>query len=82
MHVRSAAPHANTGYSPFELVFGRQLRGPLDVVHEGWLTGELPQSNAADWIGKLREQLALVWEVAVMKEQNSKDKMALKSMPR
>ena len=26
------APHANTGYSPFELIYERQVRGPLDVV--------------------------------------------------
>ena len=26
------APHANTGYSPFELIYGRQVQGPLDVV--------------------------------------------------
>ena len=74
-----AAPHTNTGYSPFELVFGRQLRGPLDVVHEGWLAGDLPQTNAVEWIDRLREKLGLVWEVAVVKEKAAKDKMALKS---
>ena len=74
-----AAPHANTGYSPFELVFGRQLRGPLDVVHEGWLAGDLPQTNAVEWIDRLREKLGLVWEVTVVKEKAAKDKMALKS---
>ena len=29
------APHANTGYSPFELIFDRQVRGPFDVVLMG-----------------------------------------------
>ena len=71
-----AAPHANTGTSPFELVFGRQLRGPLDVVHEGWLGGDLLQSSAVEWIDLLR---ALVWEVAVEKEKRAKDNMALRS---
>ena len=74
-----SAPHANTGYSPFELVFGRQLRGPLDVVHEGWMGGDLPQSSAVEWIANMRDTLALVWEVAVVKEQRAKDKMALRS---
>lgn len=74
-----AAPHANTGYSPFELVFGRQLRGPLDVLHEGWMGGDLKQSSAVEWIEKLREKLALVWEVAVEKEGRAKDKMAHRS---
>ena len=74
-----AAPHANTGYSPFELVFGRQLRGPLDIVHEGWMDGDLLQSSAVEWIDRLRGKLALVWEVAVAKEGKAKDKMAHKS---
>lgn len=74
-----AAPHANTGYSPFELLFGMQLRGPLDVVHEGWLSGDLLQSSAIEWINKLKEKLALVWEVAAVKEANTKERMAHKS---
>ena len=74
-----SAPHANTGYSPFELVFGRQLRGPLDVVHDGWLGGDLPQSSAEEWIQNLRDSLTLVWEVAVDKEGLAKDKMAQRS---
>ena len=74
-----AAPHTNTGYSPFELVFGRQLRGPLDIMHEGWMGGDLQQSSTVEWIDKLREKLALVWEVAVVKEGKAKDKMALRS---
>ena len=74
-----AAPHANTGYSPFEIVFGRQLRGPLDIVHEGWMDGDLLQSSAVEWIDRLRGKLALVWEVAVAKEGKVKDKMAHKS---
>ena len=41
-----SAPHRNTGFSPFEMVFGRQLRGPLDVLREGWLSGDLRQASA------------------------------------
>ena len=76
-----SAPHANTGYSPFELIFGRQLRGPLDIVHEGWLSRDLPQTNAVEWIENLREKLALVWEVAVEKECNAKEKMVKRNEP-
>ncbi|KYO28110.1 hypothetical protein Y1Q_0005104 [Alligator mississippiensis] len=29
-------PQESTGFSPFELMFGKQVRGPLDLVREEW----------------------------------------------
>ena len=29
-------PQASTGFSPFELLYGRQVRGPLDILKESW----------------------------------------------
>ena len=38
------AVHESTGFSPFELVFGRQVRGPLHIIKEIW---ESPNNNSA-----------------------------------
>ena len=38
-------PHSSTGFSPFELIYGRPVRGPLDVLKEGWLAGETVEKD-------------------------------------
>ena len=30
------APHASTGFSPFELLHGQHMRGPLKLMYEDW----------------------------------------------
>ncbi|KAL7877197.1 hypothetical protein SRHO_G00038400 [Serrasalmus rhombeus] len=32
-------PQESTGFSPFELLYGHQVRGPLDVLKETWAVG-------------------------------------------
>ena len=29
-------PQELTSFSPFELIYGRDVRGPLDFLHEEW----------------------------------------------
>ena len=29
-------PHTSTGFSPFELIYGHDVRGPLEVLKETW----------------------------------------------
>ena len=52
-----SSPHTNTGFSPFEVIFGRPLRGPLDVLRESWLSGDMRDVSTIDWINRLRERL-------------------------
>ena len=49
-------------------------------MHEGWLSRDLPQTNAVEWNENLREKLALVCEVAE-KECNAKEKMVKRNEP-
>ena len=44
------------GFSPFELVFGRTVRGPLKLLKEAWLAEESPV-NLLDQVADLRYRL-------------------------
>ena len=70
-----AAPHRNTGFSHYEIVYGRQLRGPLDVVKEGLVAGDLRQCRAVEWVNQMKEKLKLMSELVEEKEGRAKDVM-------
>ena len=56
-------PHSNTGFSPFEVVFGRPIRGPLEALTDGWMTGDVAQFSLVEWVNTLGERLADMKEV-------------------
>lgn len=51
-------PQASTGFSPFELLYAHQVRGPLDVLREGWEATDKPgKKNILSYVLKMREHL-------------------------
>ena len=38
LYAYREVPQKSSGFSPFELIFGRDVRGPLDAVKESWET--------------------------------------------
>ena len=58
------APNRDTGLSPFQLVYGRQVRSPLDVLYEGWVDVELGEFDVELWSGWLGERMKVWSEVA------------------
>ena len=51
------------GFSPFELVFGHAVRGPLKVVKEVWLQDE-PVMNLLEYVSDMRQRAHKAWEIA------------------
>ena len=64
MFALRAAPNRDTGLSPYELVYGKLVRTPMDVLHSGWLCPESQQLDVETWGELLASQLEALRDVA------------------
>uniref|UniRef100_A0A8C5QSI0 Gypsy retrotransposon integrase-like protein 1 n=3 Tax=Leptobrachium leishanense TaxID=445787 RepID=A0A8C5QSI0_9ANUR len=53
-------PQASTGFSPFELLYGRHPRGLLDVVKETWEQETTPYRSVVEHISQMQERMEAV----------------------
>ena len=67
--VCRAMPHAATGFSPYELVHGRSMRGSLEAMKLGWVKGDLSFATSTQCVAELRETLAKLHKVAHANEE-------------
>ena len=61
--IRQVA-NRDTGFSPHELVFGRKMRGPLDILYAGWVEDVYKEWDVSSWVDKLQERLKLLCDVS------------------
>ncbi|CAM4553814.1 unnamed protein product [Lepidochelys olivacea] len=61
-HLRFAyreVPQESTGFSPFELLYGRRVRGPLDLMRDEWEGKATPDGETVvEYVLIFRERLA------------------------
>ncbi|XP_035220599.1 uncharacterized protein LOC118193600 [Stegodyphus dumicola] len=69
--------HESTGFSPCELVHGKNLRMPQTIVYENWLEEESSDPTVVEYVLDLINRLKKCQELAVerMKECQSKRKL-------
>ena len=50
-------PQVSTGFSPFELLYGREVKGPLDLLKDHWESPKPEGENVVAYVVKMRERL-------------------------
>ena len=68
-------PHCVTGFSPFTLLFGRDVRGPLELLSNSWLEGEEDVANVFEWLDTVKARMVEMAEVVSDRERKSKQEM-------
>ena len=69
-------PQESLGFSPFELLYGRTLRGPMSILREIWTSEEQHQEDQTtyQYVMELRERLEETCELAHQELCRAKEK--------
>ena len=75
VRISKHTSYSHCGFSLFEVIYGRAVQRPLEVLKEGWLSGDVKKASAVDWINELKEKLCLISEISSENDRKSKAAM-------
>ncbi len=78
LYVLRQMPHADSGFSPFDLVYGFRVRTPLDALYHELFEEEGKKWNVCEWVGNMADRLEMMRDCAALKMAKGKEgRMAL-----
>ena len=57
-------PQSSTGFSPFELLYGHRVRGPLDILNESWQSSKKCEESVVSHVLSIRSKLEMTKNIA------------------
>ena len=68
-------PHSVTGFSPFTLMYGREVKGPLEVLRTSWSEGDGEDCSVSEWLVEVKEKMSMMAELVSDREKVAKQRM-------
>ena len=72
VYAYNATPHESTGISPFELMFGRKAKLPVDLQFSA--DPVIERQDQIEYVEQLKERLRLVYEIADRAANKAREK--------
>ena len=57
-------PNQATGHSPFELLYGREVRGPLSLIKNAWVVKDYTPPNVVQYMLDMRQRMVTLMQDA------------------
>ena len=67
-------PQSSTGFSPFELLYGKTVRGPLDIIKESWECEQNSSENVITYVMSMSEKIEAMMEIVQENLKNAQTK--------
>lgn len=78
LYAVRGSQHESLGYSPFQLIFGHEVRGPLKLLKETWIDCDSPVPLLS-YVKQFKEKLKVACVMASENLAVAKSKMKVKN---
>ncbi len=77
LFVLRQMPHSDSGFSPFDLVYGFHVRTPLDALYHGLYESESDKLGVCEWVMTVAERLERMRDNAALRSVKGRESRLL-----